>query len=708
MLMATSSILFAQANPPTNWADSYSFNGECYIDSTFDHFPNAGNTTINTAFGVKTFQQIVNALGGPGRGNNPLYNDIQCGNGPANNAGDENSNVCPGRVGISRSNGGCTTIGPKWNLARVFSTSGNGGTTNPVTTPVVVTSNSPVVVRAGSLGAAMELFAATTNTPRVDCDPVNSMGGDWICANYTNPTVSDFSNSSITSVVAGAPIVVVDEPIVVVDEVQTPVNFSASVYSETEGELFWDRDTTQFVTYDIFLDDELLVSGLDALSYMLLDLSGDFEYTVSLIAVDANGNRSDATQLTVQTFSSNTIDEVLVEEETPTTNIIGNSDNGRFIVRGSSLADAIRLFAANTDLERVDCDPVNEFGGDWICASYNNPVVADLGGLTIIDTQDPVIDLVLEGDRNCNDFNTQSEAQRFFDVVSTTNDSDPHGLDFDNDGIACESLPDDGNPIIVNNNSNGDLYVNHYDVAPDLDDLGAMVAAKMIFDFHNIINISATIGTYGNGNITANGKTQTNKSLYNPVGEALFFQVFASNSFNAHNNRAGAVINSKNLWDATADSGNRIFVAEGGQSDFTADVIRVMKPANRKNVTVFQHSLGYNEGNTEARNITYLKNNANYVNIPNGNIGGNGSADLASQFGNTPIQSNRDFAHMVRNSKYANLWDQVFELLDLECGGEFIQRYACRLDFSDAVEQLFIVGDSTIDDFNDFADKYAN
>jgi F5/8 type C domain len=44
------------------------------------------------------------------------YNDIQCGNGPANDAPDEAG--CPGRVDIGRS--GCKQIGPKWDLASVY------------------------------------------------------------------------------------------------------------------------------------------------------------------------------------------------------------------------------------------------------------------------------------------------------------------------------------------------------------------------------------------------------------------------------------------------------------------------------------------------------------------------------------------------------------------------------------------------------------
>jgi hypothetical protein len=53
---------------------------------------------------------------GPGPGitdDTPLYNDVQCGNGPPNDAGDEHT--CPGRVDIGSE--GCGHVGPRWNFA---------------------------------------------------------------------------------------------------------------------------------------------------------------------------------------------------------------------------------------------------------------------------------------------------------------------------------------------------------------------------------------------------------------------------------------------------------------------------------------------------------------------------------------------------------------------------------------------------------------
>jgi hypothetical protein len=43
-----------------------------------------------------------------------------------------------------------------------------------------------------------------------------------------------------------------------------------------------------------------------------------------------------------------------------------------------------------------------------------------------------------QADRDCSDFGTQREAQEFYE---RNGPGDPHRLDRDNDGIACETLP---------------------------------------------------------------------------------------------------------------------------------------------------------------------------------------------------------------------------------------------------------------------------
>lgn len=42
-------------------------------------------------------------------------------------------------------------------------------------------------------------------------------------------------------------------------------------------------------------------------------------------------------------------------------------------------------------------------------------------------------------DRDCSDFKNQRQAQRFFKKHGGTKKRDPHGLDANHNGIACES-----------------------------------------------------------------------------------------------------------------------------------------------------------------------------------------------------------------------------------------------------------------------------
>lgn len=103
-----------QNAPGNNWSDSYSVDGNCYCASTFDH--DIGEIEVETPVGTRTVLEICDAIGpGPGIEGNPVYNDIQCGNGPANNAGDED--WCPGRV--DQGEAGCCTVGPTWDLSLV-------------------------------------------------------------------------------------------------------------------------------------------------------------------------------------------------------------------------------------------------------------------------------------------------------------------------------------------------------------------------------------------------------------------------------------------------------------------------------------------------------------------------------------------------------------------------------------------------------------
>ena len=104
---------------PFGWADSYSSHGNCYCDGVTSYDHDIGVILVDTPLGVLSIQKVCELLGkGPGKEGRPLYNDVQCGNGPPNNAGDEDD--CPGRTEYGKE--GCKYIGPKWNFAPFLNT----------------------------------------------------------------------------------------------------------------------------------------------------------------------------------------------------------------------------------------------------------------------------------------------------------------------------------------------------------------------------------------------------------------------------------------------------------------------------------------------------------------------------------------------------------------------------------------------------------
>ncbi len=113
------------------WTDSFAANGFCWCSSTnFDHNLDSKTLRINgTNYNIvdvcdelkkhPSYRAFKN-------GDAP-YNDIQCGNGPANDAPDEAG--CPGRTDLGPS--GCNQIGPTFDVNWLASRARFNGSTNP-------------------------------------------------------------------------------------------------------------------------------------------------------------------------------------------------------------------------------------------------------------------------------------------------------------------------------------------------------------------------------------------------------------------------------------------------------------------------------------------------------------------------------------------------------------------------------------------------
>jgi len=173
--------------PQRSWLDSYSANGRCYIASGFDH--GIGDVRVNTPAGPRTVRQIAAALGnGPGIGSNPVYNDVQCGNGPANNAGDEDVNQCPGRVDLGTP--GCSMRGPRWDLS-VFASPVEAAPQAQASPAVQVESPSPVTT-SSPIAGPRNAKSALPNDSRYQ-------PGDLIGMHYDNSGDRDDGHATVAA-----------------------------------------------------------------------------------------------------------------------------------------------------------------------------------------------------------------------------------------------------------------------------------------------------------------------------------------------------------------------------------------------------------------------------------------------------------------------------------------------------------------------------
>ena len=230
-------------------------------------------------------------------------------------------------------------------------------------------------------------------------------------------------------------------------------------------------------------------------------------------------------------------------------------------------------------------------------------------------------------------------------------------------------------------NQSTDLISLHYDHAPDRDDGHATVAGRAVTDFFGIIPLVVG-GAYG-----------VNASSYNSDSEAVMDATWGNAWIDAHNSRDSALSEATQAWTEVLQSGGDIYVAEGGQSDFTADVVRNIQSSitfdTEDRIHVIQHS-SYNEDNTTPADLDYTRANTDYIKIPNGN-----NTNATANFN----QRSSDFVTAARNSKFGDAWDAAFDYLD---------PINAKLDFSDTVELMEIldIGTNQVDGPDDFADMF--
>ena len=350
-------------------------------------------------------------------------------------------------------------------------------------------------------------------------------------------------------------------------------------------------------------------------------------------------------------------------------------DSGNCYVRAATLQSAITSFTANcSTYQRKDCYPVD---GAWICSNTDIPGPVQAAAL---DTQLSSIQSSPDGSAPA----SPDTSVPTLPVVVT-----PPAA------VAPQTVPTVSArtpSAAIGRLGSDDLLVLHYDNCPDRDDGHAMPAGKYVVESLGISRVLVVNGTCGN----------SIRNRFNPASISVVRASWGSVWLDAHNQRASAVATSADRWAAELANGHDVWVAEGGQSDFSADVVRSIDSRypglNLKRINIIQHSAGstaYNEMFTDSANLAFLKNLTSYQPIGNGNVGGNGTADLNMQ--------SAYFVQMARGSRFSAEWNAGFTYLPPDCA---VRTELCKLDFSDAVEVLYIVGDQRTGTVNDFANNY--
>lgn len=229
-----------------------------------------------------------------------------------------------------------------------------------------------------------------------------------------------------------------------------------------------------------------------------------------------------------------------------------------------------------------------------------------------------------------------------------------------------------------------DLVAVHFDHGPDPDDGHAAAAAYVVRQSLNLdmVVVGGTTGVYSAGR-------------YLPESEALMRQIWGQQWLDGHNSRQASAEQAARRWVGTLAAGGDVWVAEGGPSDFTAAVVRIISSQypefnTRARIHVIQHSQ-WNEDHALREDLNYVRGNTRYIRIDDGNDP-NGTADLR-QDGVSAIS--QGFVQQVLSGRYQSVWRHAFDYLDPNE----------KLDFSDTVELLYIlnIGTDKISNITDFA-----
>ncbi len=230
-------------------------------------------------------------------------------------------------------------------------------------------------------------------------------------------------------------------------------------------------------------------------------------------------------------------------------------------------------------------------------------------------------------------------------------------------------------------NLSTDRIFHFFDNGPDYDDGLAVIANRMVADYHGVTDISYVIaGTCDRA------RMKNWRPTFVPVADMAW-----PGWVNAHEDRDGAISAVAALWREILNNDGRIFVLEGGPSEFTAEVLEELGNIDRKDIHVIQHAPA-NWRNTPSWAINLVRQVVTVHDIDNGNTGNNKTPDL---FYNNAKAAN----DLLNDQLYGRIWTQGNKHLDMKK----------RLDFSDTVELIWLLEDEKdfVKNTVDFVTKYG-
>ena len=262
---------------------------------------------------------------------------------------------------------------------------------------------------------------------------------------------------------------------------------------------------------------------------------------------------------------------------------------------------------------------------------------------------------------------------------------------------ACDNKNDAEPDLLGSFDRNRDLYLAHFDSRTDVDDIQSVAGvATMLADPRlSDVNYHAVAGAYG-----------IQEGLYVPA-EELFNLAFEEHWSDAHADRDNALDEVSGLALKTLTDGGTIWIAEAGQSDFSAALLRriqILMPGAdlKEHVHIVQHS-DWNEESTTAEDLAFVKESASYHKIPDGNAVGNGSPGFRSE---TTI----NWRDQIGNSRLTEIWTTAIGIANTYNGrdGRYLNEAIEKggLDFSDVAETAWIFGFRDLVDANDFFEEF--